>query len=232
MLSCGVEVHGMANGHLQATRRAIARAVSPEGGGKNFELVLHAADGANGTLDPAFDAHGLPIWMWALAHWEHWLACRYMHEAITYASSKVRIQDGDARWALVTGPSAAVVASASRIGWRFKAGHLLCTDQNEVLDLSLDPPIVVLQETRRAVRRWRLRNIGKLFPHFIPPVPDVVVEADRSGSKAFGVTTTALSFSESRDGLLQPRHAAHCKVFDGWKPKYRGYLRSAISGGQ
>ena len=66
MVTYGAEIHGMAKAHLAAARRSVAKAVAPDAGGKSYELVLATA-GTCGTVDPAFDAHGLPIWMWTMA---------------------------------------------------------------------------------------------------------------------------------------------------------------------
>lgn len=232
MLTYGVEVHGMSCSHLQAARRAIARAVAPEAGGKCYELVLHAADGSRGTLDPAFDVHGLPIRMWALALWEEWVPCQQMDDALQHAMCHAVMSDGSPQWSRVAGPAAAVVASASRIKWRFLSGHRLCTDLGHTLDLLLDPPKAVLQEVHQAVRRWRLAQIGLIFPALIPSQPDVTIHCDRSGEVPSGYATTLFCFADTLDGLLRPRNGASCKFFDAWEPKHIAYLRSAIAGGQ
>ena len=63
----GVEIVGMADTALEKVRRAIARAAAPEGTGKNYDLVLLACDADQGTMDPAFDVHVLPIQRWSMA---------------------------------------------------------------------------------------------------------------------------------------------------------------------
>lgn len=231
MLTYGVEVTGMSCSHLRSARRAIARAVSPDAGGKHHDLVLHVADGAHGTLDPGFDAHGLPIWMWSLAHWEEWLP-QLLDEAMRHATSKVITIQGLAKWRSVTGPAAAATASAARLGWRFDGGQVLVADDGSMYDLRLDPPIVVLQAVHRAVRRWRLERIGLLFPVLLPKVSDVQVPTDRAGSARDGMVTTTFSFADTLDGLLQARRGAACKLFADWEPKHKCYLRSVICGGQ
>ena len=194
--------------------------VSPEAGGKNHELVLLAADGARGILDPSFDAHGLPIWMWALAHWEEWLPISALDEAVRYAVSAVLTTDGCARWSVVAGPAAAVVASASRIGWTFEGGHCLVADDGCRFDLRLDPPVVILQAAHRATRRWRLRRVGLLFPHLMPQQPDVMVPADPAGMTQEMVTTT-MDFTDMLDGLLQPRRQTACNVSMSGSPSIK-----------
>ncbi len=66
----GVECSGVADTVLLNMRTSAAGAASAQGGGKNLELVLAAADCDQGTLDPAFAAHTLPIGQWARAVWE------------------------------------------------------------------------------------------------------------------------------------------------------------------
>jgi len=61
MITYGSESTGFFNEHLCRARRFVARAVSSEAGGNNFELVLYVADGARGSVDPAFGAHLLII---------------------------------------------------------------------------------------------------------------------------------------------------------------------------
>ena len=119
MVMYGVDTIGMSGTDLLAARRTIARTVCPEAGGKHYEVALHVVDGARGTVDPIFDAHGLPIWMWALAHWEGWLPHAALDKAVRQAACRVLTAEGGVRWSLVTGPAATVVASAHRLGWRF-----------------------------------------------------------------------------------------------------------------
>ena len=62
-----VDCFGISDSALHNTRDTIAAGASTETAGKNPDLVLYAIDGAHGTLDPAFDAHAIPIKMWAQA---------------------------------------------------------------------------------------------------------------------------------------------------------------------
>ena len=176
MLTYGTDVIGMADSHLRSCRCAVAKAVAPEAGGKQHELILYTADGASGTLDPAFDAHALPLYMWAMAHWHQWLPLQCLHESIVNAQSKV-LDGSTPVWRRVTGPAAAVVASAARIGWSFISGRVACCDDQSTIDFLLDPPVVVVQAVRRSVRRWRLKEISKQFPPLVPQAPDVNVAA-------------------------------------------------------
>ena len=232
MVMYGVDTIGMSGTDLLAARRTIARTVCPEAGGKHYEVALHVVDGARGTVDPIFDAHGLPIWMWALAHWEGWLPHAALDKAVRQAACRVLTADGGVRWSLVTGPAAAVVASAHRLGWRFESGHALVGDDGAVYDLRLDPPVIVLQAVHRAARGWRLKRIGLVFPHLLPEVPDAIVLADRAGLAPDVLVTTVFGFADVLDGLMQSRCGSTCKVFDEWEPKHGAFLRSAITGGQ
>ena len=69
MVTHGADVCSVAPSHLEAGRRAIAKAVAPEAGGKSSQVVLYVADGTRGALDLAFDANALPLQTWALALW-------------------------------------------------------------------------------------------------------------------------------------------------------------------
>ena len=81
----GVEAVGLSDSHLQRARSAVARAAAPEGEGKDPEVVLWCLDGNAGTMDPAFDAHVLPIKFWALAVWQHWRPRYMLARALTAA---------------------------------------------------------------------------------------------------------------------------------------------------
>ena len=133
MVTYGVEILGMSDSHLEESRQAIARAASAEGGGKNFEMVLYALDGNAGTMDPAFDAHVLPIHAWAMAWWESWRRPHVLNSLVAKAVLKLATAAVSA-WALVVGPVTALVASAIRIGWTFLDAHLLKDDVGAVSD--------------------------------------------------------------------------------------------------
>ena len=77
----GVETMGISDTALPQARSKVAAAAAPKAGGKNPDLTLHTLDGAYGTLDPAFDAHVLPIVRYATAWWEQWQS----HSALTAA---------------------------------------------------------------------------------------------------------------------------------------------------
>ena len=70
--SYGWDTMGMSDTMLEQARQAIAYAGSPEGGGKNVDLILALLDGASGTADPAFAAHIPPMRHLAFAVWEAW----------------------------------------------------------------------------------------------------------------------------------------------------------------
>eukprot|EP00973_Karenia_brevis_P056790 7901829-Karenia_brevis.AAC.1 len=74
-------------------------------------------DGANGTMDPAFNAHLLPLKYWATAWWEGWATPSSMDESFQMAAFKLGRRDRIS-WNAVTGPATAIVASLERIGWR------------------------------------------------------------------------------------------------------------------
>ena len=50
----------------------VARAASPQAGGKSPDIILWMLDGQSGTLDPAFNAHVCPLMYWALANYQAW----------------------------------------------------------------------------------------------------------------------------------------------------------------
>ena len=226
MLTYGVDVAGMSSAHLLNARRMIARAIAPVGGGKSADLVLYTADAAGGTLDPAFDAHVQPLQSWSLACWQKWQPLESMRKVMRHARERI-MNDGKASWAKVSGPAAAALATADRIGWTFISGDRLHCDDGTVLDLHLDPPVVVAEAVKRAVRRWRLGRIIKSFPELVPGLPDIVAEGLLSP-----VRTTLIDFSDVLARLSSRGKVSTCAVFDAWEAKYRADLTSAVCGGQ
>ena len=235
MVTYGVEILGMSDSHLEESRRAIARAASAEGGGKSYEMVLYALDGNAGTMDPAFDAHVLPIHAWAMAWWESWRRPHVLNSLVAKAVLKLATAAVSA-WALVVGPVTALVASAIRIGWTFLDAHLLKDDVGAVWDLTLDPPIVVADAVKLSVRRWRLQRVFGVLPQSMPIAPDIVAP-DRPqdeyarGWSSEGADAIVIDFADIIAKLLKPRSSG-TKLFENWAPCYKPALLSAISGGQ
>jgi len=132
-------------------------------GGQNLDLALILADeGPTGKADPAFDAHGLPIGEWSLAIWEGRESTIAMHKVI--AKAKQTTSRAKKQWAVCKGPGAAYLLTCQRLGWTVIDATLVRTDLDELLDLRLDPPAVVLQHCDDAVRRWRWRRVERIHP--------------------------------------------------------------------
>ena len=129
-------------------------AASPAASSKNPVLTLLAIDGTSGTLDPAFEAHASVIKHWALAVWDRWFQVPHMQETLNIARHKLAPAKGS-WWNIVTGPATALIATIRRLGWTCTDATTLVTDEGRVLDLRADPPVVVANEVKHAVRgRW------------------------------------------------------------------------------
>ena len=75
-------------------------------------MALMLADmRAGGHIDPAYEAHTGPIVMWAKAVWNNWLPAEGMRAAVLQALQGIK-KNGTTSWHRVTGPAAAMVASA------------------------------------------------------------------------------------------------------------------------
>ena len=227
----------MSDSLLAEARRLIARAASAAGGGKSPDLVLYALDGARGTLDPAFDAHTLPICAWARAWWHRWQAPQLMEASHTAAVSRVSAAAASP-WQVVTGPAAAVVVTAHRLGWDFRSPAVLVTHDGTVLDCRLDPPAAIESHVCEAVRRWRLARICAAFPQILPAVPDLVhtaagVDWPELGANGLGpsLALDVMDFPEVIHRLAVQRGKA--KGCDSWSPAmHASSLLSTFVGGQ
>ena len=68
----GLEQQGVADYMLQIMRSSTLRGVAARAMGRSVELAYFLLDSTSGTLDPAFHAHVLPIYHWALAVYLDW----------------------------------------------------------------------------------------------------------------------------------------------------------------
>ena len=111
-----VDCFGISDAALHNVRVPIAASASTETADKTPALVLYAIAGLYGTFSPAFDAHVLPVKMWAQGIWDG----TYSHAELCQATRLARLRINTAKcspWAVVTGPAAAVLSSMYRIGW-------------------------------------------------------------------------------------------------------------------
>ena len=160
-ITYGIEITGVSNDHLHTMRSVVARSLAPPGGGKNTDLILLTADADTGTVDPAFDAHVLPLKFWSLAIWEQWRSNEELSNAV--ANVRAKLQSCKSAWAVCTGPIAALLASVSRIGWTMLSHSSFLDDRGQKLDLCLDPPAVITRAAQDSVRRWRLARVAHSF---------------------------------------------------------------------
>ena len=82
--------------------------------GRNVDLSYFILDSTTGTLDPAFQAHVLPLVYWAMAVFLSWAEHEYLGQV--FAGIWEDIAGKPRMWSMVRGPTAAVMASAWRIG--------------------------------------------------------------------------------------------------------------------
>ena len=222
----GCHTTGISDTALDAARSKVANAASPAAGGKNPTLSLIALDGNAGTLDPAFEAHIGPAKHWALAVWEKWQPVQQLRNAFAGAANKLATTSGS-QWAMVSGPTTAVIASLDRITWQMPSATVMVTDLGKTLNLELDPPIVIANECKEGVRRWRMRLANRILPGLIPPMPDlgpaIPAREDR-------IITTFGGLSALLKG--KPCKEVAGEVKKDWHPRAKGDLASAISGGQ
>ena len=163
-MTYGDDVAGVSDAALLSRRRAVAAAVSTSTHGRDLELALILTDSTEKQhIDPAYDAHLLPIGRWAEAVYMAWCPLPLLRASVARAIARL---SGAARpWGKVHGPAAAAVASAHRLRWTVRGATVFVTDRGRILDLTLDPPAVVRKEVAEAVTRWRWARVADQHPH-------------------------------------------------------------------
>ena len=157
-ISYGWDVCGVADTPLRDVRALVARTASPDTYGRSVNLVFHALAAAGMHIDPAYEAHALPIIRWAMAWWERWVPPSALQRAHLAATDKLGRSDGRT-WQSVAGPVAAAVASAWRLGWRFLSAKRLVDDVGTEWGLLRHSPAAVCAAVKRSVACWRMRKI-------------------------------------------------------------------------
>ena len=203
----GQRALGISNVTLHAQRRASLAVTCVRGCGANLDLALMLADDrSRGAADPAFEAHVGVLFEWSLAFWEAWAPPALFVSLINDAIK--RLARVKSIWNVVYGPAAAVVATASRLGWVIHSASSWTTDDGQQLDLTIDSPAFVQDLAVRSVRRWRWRRIEHHFPALYS-------EGQGSGADWRAV-----------------QKALRLKSTEHWSFPQKGALKSAIAGRQ
>ena len=85
MMLYGVDVNGISDAKLSGARKSAAAAISPDGGGRNFDVALHVAAAEGREADPALLAHTSPLTRWVTAWWEQWVPSEALQQAMAAA---------------------------------------------------------------------------------------------------------------------------------------------------
>jgi hypothetical protein len=217
----GCDIFGIADSPLNTVRAKIARAGAPEAAGKNPDLMLSALDGQDGTMDPAFEAHGLPIKHWAFAWWEEWATPVQLAQAFRGAVDK--LVGKRSHWQAAAGPSTALVLTVIRLGWTMPSPSQMLDDLGTPWDMRLDSPEAIVRAAHRSVRRWRLSRVAQVLPRLVPDRPDY---GDPKAQE-----TILIDFSYVTAPMVKGKGSAK-KGTASWDPRHKGDLLSAMSNGQ
>ena len=234
----GLETAGISDTALRQLRCMVNHAAGTATGGGNFEEELMARDALHGRLDPAFDAHAKPIAAWATAWWNNWRSHQQLEASFSRAHNDLQgCQHHSQLWQRVRGPTAAAIATASRIGWHFASARILHTDDGCTFDLVRDPPAAVVQAVHAAVIRWRTANVLQNHtatmtllqsPKFDAP-SNVLHCAYDNWRRAKNMVSVRTGLSSLDNAVNGKKHQLHT---DSWKRQYASYLASAMSNKQ
>ena len=224
----GAQCSGVSDTHLEAARRDVAKAVGTSTRGSHHDRALYMSDVAGSRLDPAFDAHALPLQYYALAWWESWAEPYELRQH--FASAWRKLAAAKWNWNQVTGPITAVLATANRLKWHFTSAHRVVTDQDRVLDLLRDPPAYVVKQVNAAVRRWQLARVIRLVPNLIQRASTTTYSGAKITSKL--LPADVIADSKALSSLLGSRRGIPKDVKGLWTRDSRPWLHSTAIGAQ
>ena len=219
---------GISDTHLENARRAVAKAVGTATRGSQHDRALYMHDVAGSRLDPAFDAHALPLQFYALAWWESWAEPETLRKHFTAACYKLAAAEW--RWNIVTGPITAVIATAHRLRWRFTSPQEVLTDQGKALDLLRDSPAYIAKQAHAAVRRWQFARVISQIPNLVQPAPTARYNGPKVSSRLLPVDTIA--DSKALAALMGSRRGVPKELSGLWTRDVRPWLHSTAIGAQ
>jgi len=240
-ISYGWDAVGVSDSALRVSRSLIASMLSSSEGGKNPDAVLMVTDSAGGSIDPAYDAHCLPIKHWATAYWERWQPGQLL--AQSFEAAAVRVADAvRSPWDVVTGPAAALIASLWRVNWDVLSPAVFVDDLGRCVDCRRDSPAYIVERMKESVRRWQGLRVLSMVPGAIPDAPDLAaVEPHRPPVPArfcpraiychARLPRSVRAITAPIGNLLQTK-ACRSKIIKSYGHAHRPWLRSAVVGGQ
>ena len=221
----GIDVVGASCTQLHRVRTSTLRAALPPGASRNVDVAFAVLDAGGAALDPAYSAHTIPLRHWGMAFWQDWVP---MAEILAvFDAVHVRLQAVVARWRsvwhMVRGPSAAVIASAWRLGWTCESARIFHDDLGEQVDFLTMSPALVSATVHRSVARWRLRRVARALPTLVAEAPDLPGQPNvNSFTVLVGRPLSLLSQGKGQPTATVPQ----------WTPACRAQLLSAATGGQ
>ena len=228
----GCDIMGMSDSMVDDATKVAAAALTPPTAGKNPTLVMHAASVHSSAVNPSQAANLEPIKAWATAWWENWAQPTDLVRVFKLVKPKVHAAQPN-HWSAVRGPAAALVATCIRLKWRSEDGRIFHDDVGAILDAKLDPPQAFADAAKRSVERLALDAVIEQLPASTPHGADVRAHCPfgAQNEREGGRRTVLVNLNS----FLRPLYRGSAKIqsrLPQWAPACRGYLTSAINGGQ
>ena len=115
--------------------------------------------GPDGVVDPAIQAHAIPILAWARLVWLQRMPASDIGQVLAWAINSHG--DKEEPWRYVTGPGQAYVLTLGRLAWAPKSATEILMDDGRVFDMRAVPPVVLDMEVKAAVERWSWRAMAR-----------------------------------------------------------------------
>ena len=193
----GVGVTGITDHDLLSLRVIARKGLVQNLAGRSLTIDLMLA---GDKMDPAYICNRAPIVMWLTALWNTWIPRPTLLRCMVTAMRL--LQSSDRPWLRVDGPSAAVIATFSRIGWYAVTPVTWRTHRGDVIDIDRLCPrsVGLLVDDATAVALWKGNTVSDELCGGVCSAPLVKLLRAHEDDGAANTTDTFAPSSRAANG--------------------------------